>query len=66
MDIKVVKEIDDFHKIVRFSANRKDSDYQRDEASVNTHMMLVSYQVIQRGKEDEKASISLFEYDEER
>ena len=62
LDVQVVKEIDEFHKIIRYSANRKDSDYQIDEKNMKCHMMLVSYQVIK----DEKATISMFEYDEEK
>ena len=62
LDVQVVKEIDEFHKIIRYSANRKDSDYQIDEMNVKCHLMLVSYQVIK----DEKATISIFEYDEEK
>lgn len=61
LDIQVVKEIDEFHKIIRYSANRKDSDYLSEDSQIKCHLMMVSYQVIK----DEKATISIFEYDEE-
>jgi hypothetical protein len=62
LDVEVVKEIDEFHKIIKYSANRKDSDYQIDEKNMKSHLMLVSYHIIK----DEKATISLFEFDEEK
>jgi hypothetical protein len=62
LDVQVVKEIDEFHKIIKYSANRKDSDYESEEKSMKCHLMLVSYHVIK----DEKATISMFEYDEEK
>jgi hypothetical protein len=57
-----VKEIDETHKIIKLQLNRKNSDYTSDGAQAKTHYMLVSYQIIN----DEKATISMFEYDEER
>jgi hypothetical protein len=63
LDIEVVKEIDEFHKIIRYSANRKDSDYLlSDEKNIKSHLMLVSYHVML----DDKATISMFEYNEEK
>ena len=59
LNVEIVKEIDESHKIIKFSANRKYSG-QSDEIDLKTHLMLVSYQIIN----DERATISLFEYDE--
>lgn len=61
LDISVVKEIDEYHKIIKYSANRKYSE-QSDELEVKTHLMLVSYQIIN----DERATISILEYDEKK
>ena len=61
LDITVVKEIDESHKIIKVTANRKYSE-QSDEIELKNHLMLVSYQITN----DERATISLFEYDEEK
>lgn len=61
LDVEVVKEIDECHKIIKYSANRKYSE-QSDEVEMKTHYMLVSYQIIN----DERATISIFEYSDEK
>ena len=64
LDVEVISEIDEFNKIVRFSQRRKDSMDCQDgepEEVIKTHVMMVSYQVMN----DEKACISMFEYDED-
>ena len=58
-DIQVVKEIDECHRIIKFTAKRKYSDSQSESKN---HLMLVSYQVIDK----ERATISMFEFDEKR
>lgn len=81
LDCTILKEIDEFNKIIRFTFKRKQSeDYIQSSQKENVslvnqvkidqgqpyHSMLVNYQVSDVNNEKDKAWISMFEYNEEK
>lgn len=69
LEAEVVSEIDESHKLIRYSFKRKtsvDSEERKgaddEDLFSRSFLMLVSYQLM--GTHDDTASISLFEFDE--
>ena len=73
IQIQVLKEFDDYNKIIRYNFKRKISDDSHDFScsrdsfpimTNKTHTMFVSYQIV--GHKEDRAAISLFEFDEQK
>ena len=60
METELIHEIDEFHKIVKYTFTMKD---EQGSIELQSYTMLLSYQVI--GKDQDTASISIFQYDED-